>query len=86
MILSMPDLLASLSNLKCPCCHGALHRDEQRDSIYVNCHACGTFEFSSFRDLDTGKIVLAYYNNAEEGTMDDGVLDSLEKVLLRRNY
>ena len=86
MILSMPELLASLSTLKCPCCNGALHRDEQQDSIYVNCHSCGMFEFSGFRDLESGKIVLAYYNNADEGTVDDSILDSLEKVLLRRCY
>jgi len=36
--------------------------------------------------MDSGKMVLAYYNDAREGTVDDGVLDSLEKVLYRRTY
>jgi hypothetical protein len=86
MILSIPDLITSLTTLKCPCCNGSLHRDDQRDSIYINCHHCETFEFSGFRDMDSGKMVLAYYNDAREGTVDDGVLDSLEKVLYRRTY
>ncbi|HMF32333.1 MAG TPA: hypothetical protein VKK79_13010, partial [Candidatus Lokiarchaeia archaeon] len=72
--------------LRCPCCHGALHRDDQLDSIYINCHQCGTFEFAGFKDLESGEMLLAYLNDDIEGSVDPRLLTELEKVLYRRAY
>lgn len=86
MQISQPDLLASLSALTCPCCHGALHRDDQADSIYVHCYHCNTFEFAGFKDMKSGGMVLAYLNDSLEGEVDPKLLRALEKVLCRHTY
>ncbi|MHA1731182.1 MAG: hypothetical protein ACTSU5_04530 [Promethearchaeota archaeon] len=75
----------SLKTRVCPHCGAHMFTDDQEDSIYVNCD-CGHFDFNGFKDLGTGKLVLAYVNGALEGTVDPETLRTFERVLFRREY
>ncbi|GAB4320549.1 MAG: hypothetical protein Kow0069_24540 [Promethearchaeota archaeon] len=67
----------------CPSCGRPLVFDDQKDSIYAYCQ-CDAFNFNGFKDLESGRLVLAYLTGDLEGTVDPAALRELERALSRR--
>ena len=71
----------------CPICSSHLNYDYQNDSIYITCvDSFEHFEFSGFKDLNTGELILVYLNNYNEGIVDTQLLREFQKVIYRKLY
>jgi len=79
-------ILSYISNNHCPYCSSNLHYDDQPDSLYISCNKnFDHFRVSGFKDLETGELVLLYFNDKSEGIMNETILKDFQNII-RRNY
>lgn len=77
----------NIANNHCPYCSSHLHFDDQPDSLYVSCNKnFDHFRISGFKDLETGEILLLYFNDNAEGIMNEKTLKDFQKAIYRTNY
>ncbi len=71
-----------ISKNRCLHCSSNLHYDNQPDSIYISCSKnFNHFRISGFKDIETQKIVLVYFNEMNEGIMSKKLLMDFQKII-----
>ena len=85
----MNKLLKSIQSIElnhCPTCDSELNFDNQKDSVYISCPKNHNhFDFSGFKDLSSGELVLLYHNNLD-GIVNKTVLKEFQSVINRKLY
>ncbi len=79
--LKIKNIFNHIAKNRCPHCLSHLHYDEQPDSIYISCEDFNHFRISGFKDIETGKIILVYFNNMNEGIMNEKLLQDFRKII-----
>jgi len=80
--LKIKNIFNHISKNRCIHCSSHLHYDEQPDSLYISCSKnFDHFRISGFKDIETGKIILIYLNNMNEGIMNEKLLRDFQKII-----
>jgi len=80
--LKIKNIFNHISKNRCLHCSSHLHYDNQPDSIYISCSKnFNHFRISGFKDIETGKIILAYLNDMNEGILSEKLLRDFQKII-----
>jgi len=80
--LKIKNIFNHISKNRCFHCSSHLHYDEQPDSLYISCSKnFDHFRISGFKDIETGKIILIYLNNMNEGIINEKLLRDFQKII-----
>ncbi|MBA7709618.1 hypothetical protein ES703_118539 [subsurface metagenome] len=80
--LKIKNIFNHIAKNRCIHCSSHLHYDEQPDSLYISCSKnFDHFRISGFKDIETGKIILIYLNNMNEGIMNEKLLRDFQKII-----